>query len=78
MAVSSQISEKIKLTEEQVQEGYHVEVGGNSVLVWHRKNQIALLLASQDINRKVRQVIEQRRKELREVEKKTGWQPEQP
>jgi len=42
------------------------------VLVWHKKNQIALLYKSPDIEH-VQEVVEKRRKELKEVEEKTGW-----
>lgn len=73
MAGSEKVLGEIKLTEPQQKEGYWVEENGNNVLVWHRKNQIALLLASPDIQRKVQDVIERRRKELKEIEEKTGW-----
>jgi len=43
------------------------------VLVWHKKNQIALLYKSPDIEHEVQEVVEKRRKELKEVEEKTGW-----
>lgn len=64
---------KVKLTQEQEHEGYWVEEDAGNVLVWHNKNQIALLLGSADIERKAREVVEKRRKELREVEARTGW-----
>ena len=67
----------IKLTEEQQKEGYWVEQSGDNVLVWHRNNQVALLCSSPDIDRKVHEVVERRRKELKEVEEKTGWKPDQ-
>ena len=63
----------IKLTPEQVKEGYSVEESGEYVLVWHGKNQIALLHSSPDIDKKVKDTVEKRRKELKEVEAKTGW-----
>ena len=66
-----------KLTEEQQKEGYWVEEAGSNTLVWHRNNQIALLSTSPDIDRKVQDVVEKRGKELKEVEEKTGWKPEQ-
>ena len=65
----------IKLTAEQQKEGYWVEESGEYVLVWHNKNQVALLHSSGDINRKVQETVEKRRKELKEVEEKTGWKP---
>jgi len=70
------MSETVKLTEEQEKEGYWVEHSGEYVLVWHRNNQIALLLATADIAQKVQDTIERKRKELKEVEEKTGWKPE--
>jgi len=70
------VSEKVKLTEEQEKEGYWTEVYQDRVLVWHKKNQIALLCKSSDIDRKVQEVVERRRKELKEVEEKTGWKPD--
>ena len=68
--------EKVKLTEEQKKEGYWVEGSGDYVLVWHHKNQIALLRSTPDIDRKVQESVERRRRELKEVEEKTGWKPE--
>ena len=46
------------------------------MLVWHKRNQIALLYQSADIDRKVQEVVERRRKELKEVDQKTGWKPD--
>ena len=66
---------EIKLTEGQQKEGYWVEWEENRVLVWHRKNQIALLYGSPDIDKKVQDVVEKRRRELQEVYEKTGWKP---
>jgi len=71
--VARKLSEVAKLTEEQEKEGYWVEDCQDRVLVWHKKNQIALLYKSPDIDRKVQETIERRRKEFREVEEKTGW-----
>jgi phosphosulfolactate synthase (CoM biosynthesis protein A) len=68
-------SRLIRLSKEQKDEGYWVERNGDYVLVWHNKNQIALLHSSPDINRKVKDVVERRRKELQEVQAKTGWKP---
>ena len=70
------MSETVKLTEEQEKEGYWAEQSGEYVLVWHRNNQIALLLSTPDIGDKVQNTVERKRKELREVEEKTGWKPE--
>ena len=67
--------ETIKLSKEQIEEGYWVEQSGNLVTVWHNKNQIALLLSSANINEKVQDVIERKRKELKEVMERTGWKP---
>ena len=68
-------SQLIRLSKEQQDEGYKVELSGEYVLVWHNNNQIALLHSGPDINRKVKDVIERRRKELKEVQEKTGWKP---
>ncbi len=65
--------QSVKLTEEQEKEGYHVEFSGEYVLVWEENIQIALLINSADINAKVQDVVERRRKELTEIEEKTGW-----
>jgi len=65
----------IRLSKEQKDEGYRVEPSGDYVLVWHNNNQIALLRSGPDINRKVKDVVERRRKELKEVQEKTGWKP---
>lgn len=67
--------QRINLTEEQRQEGFWVEQIGQNILVWHHNNQIALLLPSSEIDRKVQEVIERKRAELREIEEKTGWRP---
>lgn len=67
--------ETINLSKEQLEEGYWVERTGNLVTVWHNKNQIALLLSSANINEKVHDVIERKRKELKEVMERTGWEP---
>ena len=72
MAGMESVLDMVKLTEEQHKEGYWVERSGSSVLLWHHQNQIALLWSSPDVERKVREVIE-RRKELKEVEERTGW-----
>lgn len=63
----------LKLTDEQARGGYWVEDCEDRVLVWHKKNQIALLYKSPDIEHKVQEVVEKRRKQLKEVEEKTGW-----
>jgi len=41
----------------------------------HRNSQIALLCSSPDIDRKVQDVVERRKKELREIQEKTGLKP---
>lgn len=69
-------SQEIQLTGEQEKEGYWIELEGDRVLVWHKKNQVALLYSSPDINKKVQDVVEKRRRELKEVEEKTGWKPD--
>jgi hypothetical protein len=69
------VSSAVRLSEEQQSEGYWVEELGDRVLVWHHNAQIALLCSSPDIERKVQEVVERRRKQLREVEEKTGWRP---
>jgi hypothetical protein len=73
---TEKILDKVNLTDEQEKEGYWTEVCQDRVLVWHKKNQIALLLWAPDINQKVQEVVEKRRKELKEVEEKTGWKPD--
>ena len=70
---SSNASGEIRLTEEQEREGYRVEQSGDNLLVWHRNNQVALLLSSPDIAGRVQEVVERRRGELKEVEERTGW-----
>ena len=62
-----------RLTDEQEEEGYQLEDCEDRVLVWHKKNHIALLYKSPDIEHNVQEVVEKRRKELKEVEEKTGW-----
>ena len=76
MPDSEKASGLVKLTPEQQKEGYWVQDSYGNIQVWHHKNQIALLLISPDIDRKVRDMVERRRKELKEVEEKTGWKPE--
>lgn len=71
--VTQQGSDKVKLTEEQEKEGYRVEDYQNSVLVWHKKNQILLFSKTPDVDRRVQEVVERSRRELKEVEEKTGW-----
>jgi len=71
--IDSMMAQVAKLTEEQERDGYCVEGCEDRILVWHKKNQIALLYKSPDIDRKVQEMIGQRRKDLKEVEEKTGW-----
>lgn len=66
-----------ELNEAYQKKGYWVEESGDYVLVWHRKNQIALLAMSPDIDRKVAETVERRIKELKEIEEKTGWKSEE-
>jgi len=73
---SEKVRDKVSLTEEQEKEGYWTEVCQDRVLVWHKKNQIALLYMSPDIDQKVQETVERRRKELKDVEAKTGWKPD--
>jgi len=40
--------------------------------VWHKKNQLALLLASPDIQERVQEFIQRKRQEFKELEAKTG------
>ena len=74
MASMESVLDMVKLTEEQEKEGYWLEQSRSNVLVWHHQNQIAPLWSSPDVERKVWEVIE-RRKELKEVEERTGWKP---
>ncbi|MSQ34170.1 MAG: hypothetical protein EXR60_07145 [Dehalococcoidia bacterium] len=76
MSSEQELFAKVALSEGQKKEGYWAEASGSYVLLWHRKNQIALLALSPDIARKVQDAVERRRKELKEVEEKTGWKPE--
>ena len=56
------------LTEEQKKEGYWTEEIEDRVLVWHNKNQIALLYKTGDIVKKVQDVVERRREQLRSIQ----------
>ena len=62
----------IELTEEQKREGFWIEILEERVLVWHKKNQLALLLASPDIQERVQEFIQRKRQEFKELEAKTG------
>ncbi len=73
----SKSSSEIRLTPDQKREGYWIQESFGNLQVWHRKNQIALLLITPDINEKLRDVVERRRRELKDVEEKTGWKPEE-
>ncbi len=73
---SEKIRDKVSLTEEQEKEGYWTEVCQDRMLVWHKKSQIALLYMSPDIDQEVRDIVERKRKELKEVQEKTGWKPD--
>ncbi len=75
MVGNQDLSDMVKLSNEQRQEGYRVERNENYVLVFHNNNQVALLILTPDINQKVQDVVERRRKDLKEVEEKTGWKP---
>ncbi len=75
MAGTDKVSTNVKLTKEQEKEDYRVELSGGNVQVWHHQNQIALLLPSPDIERRVYEVIDRKRRELKELEEKTGWKP---
>lgn len=66
-----------RLTNVQEKEGHWVESCEDRVLVWHKKNQIALLYKSPDIEHKVQEVVEKERKQLEEVKQQTGWKPNQ-
>ncbi|MDY6916821.1 MAG: hypothetical protein SVP26_02575 [Chloroflexota bacterium] len=70
------MAQAVKLNDEQQKEGYWTERSGEYVQVWHHTNQIALLIASPDIDDKVQDVVQRKRKELKEVEEKTGWKPD--
>ena len=77
MEDTSKRSNEIRLTPDQEKEGYWLQESFGNLQVWHRKNQIALLLITPDINEKVRDVVERRRRDLKDVEAKTGWRPEE-
>jgi hypothetical protein len=61
------------LTPEQSAEGYTVSSVFGNVQVWHKHSQIALLLPSDDLATRVNEVIERRRRTLKEIEERTGW-----
>jgi len=63
----------IELTEEQKREGFWIEILEDRVLVWHKKNQLALLLASPDIQERVQEFIQRKRQEFKELEAKPGY-----
>ena len=65
------------LTEEQIKKGYWVQETFGNLQVWHRKNQIALLIITPDIEAKVQDIVKGRIQELQEVFEKTGWRPEE-
>ena len=77
MSGSEKTSSSVKLTLDQEKEGYWLQESYGNLQVWHHKNQIALLTITPDIEKKLRDVVERRRRELKEVEEKTGWKPEQ-
>ncbi|MCH9036840.1 MAG: hypothetical protein IH860_05940 [Chloroflexi bacterium] len=77
MTYTEDISPTQYLKEDQIKEGYWVQETFGNLQVWHHKNQIALLIITDDIETKVQDVVEQRRKELDEVYEKTGWRAEQ-
>ncbi|MFQ5872590.1 MAG: hypothetical protein ACE5JL_02150 [Dehalococcoidia bacterium] len=77
MTGSEKASSSVKLTPTQEKEGYWVQESFGNLQVWHHKNQIALLAITPDIDKKLQDVVERRRRELKEVEEKTGWKPEQ-
>jgi hypothetical protein len=66
----------VELSEAYQKKGYWIEESGDYVLVWHRKNQIALLSMSSDIDREIEDTVARRIKELKDIEDKTGWKPE--
>ena len=72
-----EISPTEYLTEEQVNKGYWVQETFGNLQVWHRKNQIALLIITSDIQAKVQDIVKGRIQELNEVYEKTGWKPEE-
>lgn len=67
----------IQLNETYHKMGYWAEESEDYVLVWHRKNQIALLANTPDIARKIEETVTRRIKELKDVEEKTGWKSEE-
>ena len=77
MTAIGEISPTEYLTEEQVNKGYWVQETFGNLQVWHRKNQIALLIITSDIQSKVQDVVNGRIQELNEVYEKTGWKPEE-
>lgn len=77
MAGTGNIPDSVVIAPDQEKEGYWVQETFGNLQVWHHKNQIALLMITDDINQKVQDVIERRRKDLQEVFEKTGWKPEE-
>lgn len=57
--------EVVKLTENQKRDGYRAERLGDSVLVWHKNTRIAVFPYSLDINHRVQQLLERRRRQLK-------------
>ena len=70
MVDTQRLSNPIRLTGEQEKDGFWVEQNGDLVKVWHHNNTIALLLLSLDIHRKVQDVVERKRRELREIDER--------
>ena len=62
------LSGMVNLSDEQEKDGFWIEQSGNLVKVWHHNNAIALLLLSSDIYRKVQDVVERKRRELRKID----------
>lgn len=63
------------LAPEDAAAGYWLAEANGYVQVWHGTGQLALLLPSGDLATKVNEIIERRRRTLKEIEEKTGWKP---
>ena len=67
MVSSQQLFTQIKLTHEQKMEGYWIEWSGDLVFVWQHNNQVAMLLATPNIQDKVQDVINRHRVEDKDL-----------
>lgn len=67
MVISNYLHAQIKLTQSQKSEGYWIERSGNLVSIWRHNTQIAVLLATPNIQDKVQDVINRHRSEDKDL-----------